>query len=45
VLGLQTIIVGQVHVESIQSYNARVKPPATAGEDAPDAAPVVGEAA
>jgi carbamoyl-phosphate synthase large subunit len=45
VLGLQTITVGQVHVESIQSYNARVKLPAAAGEAAPDAAPVAGEAA
>jgi len=45
VLGLQTITGGQVHVESIQSYNARVKTPATAGEATPDAAPVAGGAA
>jgi carbamoyl-phosphate synthase large subunit len=45
VLGLQAISGGQVHVESIQSYNARLKPLAPAREDAPDPTSKVGEAA
>jgi hypothetical protein len=45
VLGLQTMTSGPVHVETIQRYNARLRPamePAPAGTDAEDA---VGEVA
>jgi len=45
VLGLQTVAGGPLHVESIQNYNARLKPlaePAAARTDTSDA---VGEVA
>jgi hypothetical protein len=46
VLGLQTMVGGPVHVESIQNYNARLKPVAAlATGDAGEAPQAVGEAA
>jgi carbamoyl-phosphate synthase large subunit len=47
VLGLQTVVGGPVHVESLQRYNARLRPesPSSSADGAGESAQAVGEAA